>query len=306
MNFFSTRSSSSSISSSSAECTVSYSSSSCGSYCGDSQNQSEFKAYKKRWYVLILYSILGVAQNTIYSTVNTIAPTAEKALHLNQTDIGLPANWFSIMFLVGVFPYMWLVKKKGLRMPVVSGAVFMAMGAAIRCLNTSGLSPTYDRVTLHLGQAVNGLASAIFWFACTKISAVWFPLHERVISTTIGLLSGTCGIAVSFLVSPYSVKYIALRISDGFEPVDEDYAVAIQILFYGQALMAAILCLITLFHFPSEPPTPPSYTASTERFSFTEGLVKFFQSSDAVLIWLLSSVSSAVWSLFSSFKLISP
>ena len=262
----------------------------------DQQTTVQYKTYASRWYVLILYAVLGVSQNMVYSTISPIAPYAEQALNLNQTDISLLANWYNIMFIIGVFPYMWLIQVKGLRLPITSAAVLMATGAFVRCLNSGNLVPSFDKAMLHFGQAINGLASSVLWFSCTKISATWFPPSERTISTSIALVSGGFGVAISFVVGPYTVKGIAGNLLDsGNYTENESYALAIRYLFYGESIVTAILCLMTVIYFPSQPPSPPCYTATSERFNFIEGFKKFSTSLDGWLIFLLYSISGQVF-----------
>ena len=261
-----------------------------------------YQVYKRRWLVLFLYALLGIHTNVVYSTFSPIAPTAEIALGLNQGDIGLLANWFYIMICVGIFPMMWLVQVKGLRLPVVLSAMFIAIGSWIRCLTTYGLYPAFDKAMLHLGQVVNGLAISALWCGCTKLSAVWFPSEERTMATSIGLLSSGFGVAVSFLVGPYTVDGLAKSFAyDENEPTKEDYAKAIHYLNYGIAIVAQILLLVTVLYFPSAPPKPPCYTATSQRISFVKGIKEFAKSRDGWLLLVLYSISGQVYYSYTQF-----
>ena len=127
----------------------------------------KFKVYWSRWYILILYSLVGLGQNMVYSTWGSIAEAAY-AMDFTQTDIGLLPNWYNISFFISILPFMWLLTERGLRPAVVATAALAAMGASARCLSVG--NPDFDKVMIHFGQMVNGLASPIPWFGGTHVS----------------------------------------------------------------------------------------------------------------------------------------
>ena len=264
-------------------------------------DSNHYRVYGTRWYVLTLYALLGIHTNIIYSTFSPIAPIAESALNLNQSDISILANWFNIMFCVGLIPFMWMLQVKGMRGPIVISASLIAIGAWIRCLSTYGMVTGCDKAMLHLGAALNGLSIPVLWCGCTKLSAVWFPPSERTISTSVALVAGGFGVAISFVIGPYTVDGLAKGFSNGSKPSDEEYAKAIHYLLYGEAVVAALLLLMTLIYFPSEPPTPPCFTAKSERYSFFKGFVKFSKSKDGWLLLVLYSISGQLIQSYAQF-----
>ena len=50
-----------------------------------------------------------------------------------SVDIELLTNWGPIAFIVSMPIYMWILDQKGLRVACVSTALFVAIGAGIRC-----------------------------------------------------------------------------------------------------------------------------------------------------------------------------
>jgi len=53
---------------------------------------------------------------------------------------------------------------------------------------------------IHGGQMLNGLAGPVCMAASSLISATWFPANQRTTATSIILLSGNVGFALSFVI----------------------------------------------------------------------------------------------------------
>jgi len=53
---------------------------------------------------------------------------------------------------------------------------------------------------IHGGQLFNGLAAPVCMAAPPLISATWFPATQRTTATSLGLLSGNVGFALSFII----------------------------------------------------------------------------------------------------------
>ena len=69
------------------------------------------------------------------------------------------------------------------------------------------------------------------------LSAIWFPVHQRTTATAVGVLSGTLGVAVSFIIG----NYVGI-----LQPVAEWYRPPSQHqwhrMFVGVTRHASIIC----------------------------------------------------------------
>lgn len=77
-----------------------------------SQTQ-ETKVYKRRWYVLLVFSFVAMMQGGLWNTWGPIAASSEEAFDWTDGDIALYANWGPIAYLVATFPFAWLIDTKG-------------------------------------------------------------------------------------------------------------------------------------------------------------------------------------------------
>ena len=75
--------------------------------------QNKCKVYKRRWYILIIFSIVASLNNLIWNTWGPIQGTAQVVFGWDNTTITLLADWGPISFVVAVVPMCWLMDMKG-------------------------------------------------------------------------------------------------------------------------------------------------------------------------------------------------
>lgn len=71
------------------------------------------KVYKRRWYILIIFSIVASLNNLIWNTWGPIQGTSQVVFGWDNTTITLLADWGPISFVVAVAPMCWLMDMKG-------------------------------------------------------------------------------------------------------------------------------------------------------------------------------------------------
>lgn len=69
--------------------------------------------YKRRWYVLIIYSLMAFMQGGLLNVWSVIAKSVEVAFDWTDSEISLMQNWIYLSYLVSMFPFAWLMFKKG-------------------------------------------------------------------------------------------------------------------------------------------------------------------------------------------------
>ena len=73
----------------------------------------ELKVYRRRWYILLLYSLLACTQSAVWNTFSPISSTVEDAFGWKDSTIALFSNWGPISYLLaGVF-FSWVLDVKG-------------------------------------------------------------------------------------------------------------------------------------------------------------------------------------------------
>ena len=57
--------------------------------------------YKRRWYILLMFSVVGGTMGAMWNTWGPIARSAQYAFNWSDGTIGLFANWGPIAYVVG-------------------------------------------------------------------------------------------------------------------------------------------------------------------------------------------------------------
>ena len=214
----------------------------------------------------------------------------EKSFDLTDADISLLENWNNITYTIFIFPFIFLVHHRGLRMPMVYTAALMVMGAFARCLLYWDVGTS--KVMMNVGNFLIGIAGPVAYFCCTCISAAWFPPSQRTLATAIMSVAQSGGVAFSFVIGPQFVHYLSRDAPDDPETV----RLAIQKLLYAEFILCAITLVFVLIYFPSKPPTPPCESAATARLPLWQSIKEMCSSVNALMIFFVYSVSTGIFS----------
>ncbi|XP_041352413.1 feline leukemia virus subgroup C receptor-related protein 2-like [Gigantopelta aegis] len=211
------------------------------------------RLYKRRWLMLAIFSLfslssayqwihLGIIGNIIVSYYNSSLPEDRF-----QQDTVI--DWLSLSYLVCyvpfIFPAMWLLDKKGLKVNNVVGTVLNAVGAWLKCASLG----TDRFAVLMIGQIVCAVAEVFVVSIPPRLAAVWFGPKEVSTATSIGVFGNQVGVAIGFLLPPLLVPN-----SQHLDVVSG----GLSVMFYGGAVVCTVILLLMLIVYQKEPPLPPS------------------------------------------------
>jgi hypothetical protein len=69
--------------------------------------------YKRRWYILLVFSLLNIAQNAVWNTWNPLSQSVQIAFGWTLSDIALLTNWGCITYVISMPFFSWLMDVKG-------------------------------------------------------------------------------------------------------------------------------------------------------------------------------------------------
>lgn len=152
--------------------------------------------YKRRWIIISLYCLY--AMSTAYQWIHLVIISNIIVKYYNES---LPDDKFQretaldsltmiymVVYIPLVFPATFLLKKKGIRVCLLTSAFLNALGAWLKVISVSP-----DRfAALMFSQTACAVAQVFMLGLPTKIAAVWFGAHEVSTATS----SGTFGIQV--------------------------------------------------------------------------------------------------------------
>jgi len=268
------------------------------------QTTLETRVYAKRWYILAVFSVLGIMQGMIWNSFGPISASLLSVFcpHWTESTIALLGNWGNIMYIIPVVPILWFFEAKGLRASMVLTAGMMFLGTGLRCLpNVPVHIFTY---MAHVCAVLNGMAGIVIFSAPAAVSSAWFPPNERTTATGIAIVFNNLGNAVSFLAAPAIVPdpptngtngiHVFNNHSDDCPAIEKTWRDHINfrlgLLMDLEAALVGLCFILIVCHFPSRPKTPPSLTSSMERLNFLSGVKAICLNKKAVLMTLSFSL----------------
>ena len=221
--------------------------------------------YKRRWYILMIFSLMSTTQGFVWSTWGPTATSANDAFGWTDADIALLAIWGPVCYILGAPLFSWLQNSKGLRWATVLEGGLVTAGAGLRCISSN---PPLVTWLANVSQILNALAGPMTIGAFANLSATWFPAHQRTISTTIMSVVKGLGFRMAFIVGPLIVPgrgnstqfYQTDQKNASHRTVDE-VRKDIMFLMYVTFGWCALLFICILVYFPAKPPHPPSRSA---------------------------------------------
>eukprot|EP00418_Pyrodinium_bahamense_P099429 CAMPEP_0179031836 /NCGR_PEP_ID=MMETSP0796-20121207/11273_1 /TAXON_ID=73915 /ORGANISM="Pyrodinium bahamense, Strain pbaha01" /LENGTH=661 /DNA_ID=CAMNT_0020728035 /DNA_START=109 /DNA_END=2094 /DNA_ORIENTATION=+ len=223
--------------------------------------------YNQRWVQLAFLAALALLSDLVCFSV---AATPETWTAVFDQD---PANLIDLFLFTNVFACFLepvLVRRFGLRRPIIAAAMLMAVGCALR----SGLPFVGDQLPGYAVVVAGTMLVAVAqpFFQCTPplLSATWFAPNERALATAVAINFNQVGIATAFLVGGELG-----RTEVGLKE------------YFGLITVASVLVAAGAFlGFQDRPPTPPSFSAlekaeavesNSEEPSFLEQAFELFR-----------------------------
>ncbi|KAM7447983.1 Solute carrier 49 member 4 [Porites harrisoni] len=241
--------------------------------------------YHRRWYILVVFSLIAGVQAAVWNTWGPITGSAEDVFGWSDGTIALLENWGPIAYIISFLVFSWLMDIKGLRVSVLVTIALMFVGTGLRCITSEPKNATW---LIHIGQFLNDLAAPVAMGAPPLVSSTWFPPHQRATATAISSLMSYVGISVSFGVGPFVLNpsevaeppnATMLDVADvdnitNKMPWSEAVSIAkrhIMLYMYIEFGLVSLLFLCVLLYFPAKPPKPPSFSAAKKKVDYIEG-----------------------------------
>ena len=80
-------------------------------------HRANFKVYKRRWYILLVFFICSAVNGMKWNTWSPIQGTSQVVFGWSDTTITLLVAWGPIVYIVIFLPVSWLMDAKGKNFP---------------------------------------------------------------------------------------------------------------------------------------------------------------------------------------------
>ena len=211
-----------------------------------------YKAYRRRFYVLFVFSFLAFNQCLFALTFSSIYTSTQKHYNIGEATVDLLLAWGPILFIPSLpLAYLLLNRRNGLRYCVILIAIIDLIATTIRIIPSIVISTSHSNFSsislpfLHAGQILNACCGPLAMAPVSQLSCLWFSTNERTRATTVAIMAYNLGSTTGFLLGP--------SIASSEEHVPR--------LLYAHVGFALAACILTLAYFPAQPPTAPSPAA---------------------------------------------
>ncbi|XP_041371393.1 solute carrier family 49 member 4 homolog isoform X2 [Gigantopelta aegis] len=291
------------------------------------ESDMDIKVYRRRWYILLVYSLFAGTQGGVWNTWGPISTSAYDVFGWGSSDISLLTDWGPISYLISAGFFSWMIETKGLRWACLSSMLLIAVGCGLRCISSTLPAVTW---LVNTGHFLNGLGGPIAMAAPPVLSAVWFPPKERTTCTAASFAITNIMMACVFILGPLLVPQGTNSTCSGnhthhknvtdFDLYEipetapfwdnnnctnssgniEEERNGIMFLMYVEFGWSLAILLLMLVYFPKKPPRPPCVTASLAREKFWTGFKKLFSNGQFWLLALVYGVALGVVNCWAS------
>lgn len=266
------------------------------------------KVYKRRWYILFIFTLLNTTGNILWNTWPPIQETCQLVFGWDKKNVLIIGALQAVGSIISIVPSAWLLDTKGLRFSVLCSMSLQTFAVVLEIIP----SPPHARTGLItfseflISIAVPAVQNA----GVVVLSATWFPPHERMTATAIATLASYLGSAFSYIVGPNlvpDVDYGNLTHYHAGESIDIDklrnnttpeqmkfLLTRINDYLFIEAVLVGLLFFAVLVYFPAKPPSPPSLSSAAGRLDFISGAKTLLQNRSFWLLLLIFSLSNGV------------
>jgi MFS family permease len=219
-----------------------------------------YRVYGYRWVVLGVFMLINLAIQMLWITYAPITGPAAKFYGVTDSQIGLLAMTFMIVYIPLSIPASWVIDRYGFRLAVSIGAVLMGVFGIVRGLAGANYAFVLaSTIGIAIGQP-------FLMNAWTKVPAKWFSINERATAVGLVTLANLVGTALGMLLTPILTEQLPIP--------------TVQLIFGGVAAIAAVLFITLSREHPVTPPCPPGMEV---RSLMLDGLKQILRS---VPFWL--------------------
>jgi MFS family permease len=142
---------------------------------------------------------VALISQLLWLTFAPISSEMENLYNVTAFDISLLSLVWPLIFVITAIPVGIFIDKKGFKMSVGIGAIFLAVFSIIRIFSAI---PEYNFFILLISQSGAAISQPFIFGSITKLSASWFPKNEQGIATGLGTIGLFLGMMIALAVTP--------------------------------------------------------------------------------------------------------
>lgn len=232
----------------------------------------QYKIYKYRWVILIIYIYVAALTQMYWLNFAAIDTYLEAKLGISAMSVGVLTLVFPLVQVLLTMPAGIVIDKKGFKYGVGIGTIFTGVFAMLRLVNPNSYTVLLiSQIGISIGQpfVLNGV---------TKLAVTWFPQKEEATAVGLGSLALFIGMMVALGATPVLVETL------GFQTM---------LLIYGILGIVGTMLFYALVS--PRPKTPAREVAGEEEISNWEGIKRILKIRDFVILGFIALIGIGVF-----------
>ncbi|XP_075732994.1 uncharacterized protein LOC142775473 [Rhipicephalus microplus] len=210
-------------------------------------------ATNRRFFMLAIFCVATTMPAFQWLQYSIVSNIVEQYYNVGSTAVSWTAMVFYVAYVTMALPCTWIMENYGLRITVLCGACFTAIGA---CIKLFSLRPDRFAVVI-IGQAFPALTTAFTATVPTRLASTWFKYEEISKASSVGMLGVQLGSALGFVVPPHVLD-------------KADVQGSLRGLCIGVAIASSLALLVVIVLFDDKPVHPPSFSEMLNRYNINK------------------------------------
>ena len=222
--------------------------------------KSDFRTYKRRYYMLTLFSVCNVLNVTCWISSFLIRWHYEDLYGVGFFKARLAALLYPLLYLPSLLVATYIYNKYSLRVALYIGTILLAIGSWIK------ISINYSFDVMLVGQTIWAFGWPFFVNAPALLATRWFESSKRTIAITIASSSAIVGMFIGAVIPRIIVdRDYVFEEETGKVVGEKELRHQIMISFIIQGGWWVLLMILVLTTFQNKPEVPPSTDAIVYR-----------------------------------------
>lgn len=152
-----------------------------------------------RWVVLTVFIFVALLSQLLWLTFAPLSSEIATRYHVTVFDISLLSLVWPLVFVITAIPVGIFIDKKGFKVSVSLGSLFLAVFSIIRIFS---VTLDYNFLFLLLSQTGAAFSQPFIFGSITKLASSWFPEKEQGLATGLGTIGLFLGMMIALAITP--------------------------------------------------------------------------------------------------------
>jgi len=161
------------------------------------QKKESISSY--RWVVLTVFIIIALMSQLLWLTFAPLTSEISNLYNVSAFDISLLSMVWPLVFVITAIPVGIFIDKKGFKMSVSVGALFLAVFSIIRIFS---VTLDHNFTLLLISQTGAAVSQPFIFGSITKLACSWFPEKEQGLATGLGTIGLFLGMMIALALTP--------------------------------------------------------------------------------------------------------